>query len=194
MFRTMPRSARSSHTARRQRCEVVGAVVDECFERRLVDRAAPPGVDADVDHAAALAPPFVDVAVEQPRTLIDWPLLDVPVVIVAISSIWEVARQDPVVADIDMRLSLVDLGEAGGEVPLGPALGSLTVVDPASVMGAGEQQLAPVQLADECEGSSMCPSATSPSTQTVSSGWMEAFHLSISAWFIAVASANGRPE
>jgi len=86
--------------------------VDELCERSLVDRAAPPGVDADVDHASALAPPFVDVAMEKPRTLIDWPLLDVPVVIVAIASIREVARQDLAVADIDVRLSLMDLSEA----------------------------------------------------------------------------------
>ena len=131
---------------------------------------------------------------EQQLALIDWPLLDEPVVVVAVASIREVARQVSMVADSDRRLALVDLCEAGGEVPLGPTFGSSTVARPAPVVVAGEQQLAPVQLADECEGSSMCPSATSPSTQTVSSGWMEAFHLSISAWFIAVASANGRPE
>jgi hypothetical protein len=94
----------------------------------------------------------VDVAVEQPRTLIDWPLREEPVVIVAVPSIREVARQDPAVADIDVRLSLMDLDEASGEVPLGPTFGASTVARPAPVVIAGEQQLAPVQLADEREG------------------------------------------
>ncbi len=138
---------------RRLRCEAVRTVVDERLERRLFDRAAPPGVDTDVDHATAPAPPFVDVAVEEPRTLIDWPLLDEPVVIVAVASIREVARQDPAVADIDVGLTLMDLGKACGKVPLSPALGSSPVAGPASVVVTGEQQLAPVQASDDSAGS-----------------------------------------
>ena len=57
---------------RGQGCEVVETVVDEGRKRGFVDRAAAtPGIDADIDHAAALAPTFVDVAVEQPLALID---------------------------------------------------------------------------------------------------------------------------
>jgi hypothetical protein len=55
----------------------------------------------------------VAVAVEQPRALIEWPLLDEPVVIVPVASIQEVARHDFAVADRDVRLSLMDLGKAG---------------------------------------------------------------------------------
>lgn len=109
-----------SRRARLQRREVVQTVVDECFERRLVDWAASPRVDADVDHAAALAPAFVDVAVEQPLALVCRPLLDEPVVIVAVAAIREVAREDSMVANHDVCLSLKDLDEPGGEVPLGP--------------------------------------------------------------------------
>lgn len=82
---------------------------------------------------------------------IDWSLLDEPVVIAAVASIRKVARQDVKVADNDRGLALVNLSEAGGEVPLGPALGSMTVAVPAPVMVAGEQQLAPLQRSDECE-------------------------------------------
>lgn len=47
---------------------------------------------------------------------------------------------------------------------------SSTVARPAPVVIAGEQQLAPAQLADECEGVVDTSERESPSTQTVSSG------------------------
>ena len=89
---------------------------------------------------------------EEPRALIDRPLLDEPVVIVTVASIREVACQDPAVAEVDVCLSLVDFREPGGEVLLGPTLGSSPVARPAPVVVAREEQLASRQLSDECEG------------------------------------------
>jgi hypothetical protein len=134
----------------------------------------------------------VDVAVKQPRTFIGGPLLDVPVVIVAVASIREVARED-LMGDRD--LALMNLGEAGGEVPLGPAFRSSPVARPAPVVVAGEQQLAPVQLSDECEG--LVDASERDITQHP--GGVVGVDVGVpsldqSALFIAVASANGRPE
>ncbi len=90
-----------------QRREVVRAFADERCERGSVDWTAVPPADVDVDHAASLAPSFVDVAVavEQPLALIDGPLLDEPVVIVTVASIREVARKYLSAADTDVRVT-----------------------------------------------------------------------------------------
>lgn len=64
----------SIRPAGRKWLEVVRTVVDECRDRGFLNWAAPPRVKADVDHPATLMPTLVDVAVEEPRTLIDWPV------------------------------------------------------------------------------------------------------------------------
>ena len=89
---------------------------------------------------------------EQPFASVHRSLLDVPVVIVAIASIGEVACEHLSVADADVCPSLAYFHETGGEVSLGPTLGSATVTLPAPVVVAGEQQLAARELSDEGEG------------------------------------------
>ena len=119
--------------------------MDKRCERGFIDRTARPRVDADIDHPATLTPTFVNVTVKEPRSLINGALLDEPVMIMAVALIREVAREDSMVADSDLGLTLVDLREAGCEVSLCPTLRSLPMPRPAPVVVAGEQQLASVE-------------------------------------------------
>lgn len=73
---SLPRSptdagAQATTSSPGQRCEVARSGVDQFAERLLAHRPAAPGVDADVDHPAALAPDLVDVTAQQPRTVVD---------------------------------------------------------------------------------------------------------------------------
>jgi hypothetical protein len=125
------------------------AALDGSGDLILADRSESRDVDADVDHAALLRPPLVDVPVEEPRTPIAGSMFDVPIVVVAVAPIWEVTEQDLGVADVALDLALAHLVEAGLEVSLAPPVGASSMTDPASVVVASEEDLAPAQGADE---------------------------------------------
>jgi hypothetical protein len=89
------------------------------------------------------------VPVEQPATTIDGSLLDVAIVVVAVAAIGEVARNRGAGTDVDFDAAVMDLEEARLEVPLFPALGPASVAVPASVVVAGQEELAAAEFADE---------------------------------------------
>jgi hypothetical protein len=97
-----------------------------------------------VDHAAVLGPSVVDVAVQQPIALVDGSMFDVPVAVLAVAAVREVTHHDVRSADVDARRSLHDLVEAGIAVSLGPAVSSSAVSCPATVVVAGNEDLAAV--------------------------------------------------
>jgi len=122
---------------------------DEGGDVGFADRMAVPCVDSHVDHAFPLAPPFVDVSVEEPLAIVDRAVLDVSVVVMAVASVGKVRSEHGVIAHGHDDVTLVDLGEAGVEVALRPTIGPGAVPEPAAVVVSGEEQLAAVQFAHQ---------------------------------------------
>lgn len=60
-------------------------MTNEAGEVVLGDGSVVPDIHSDVDHPPAGPPPLVHVPMEQPRPAVGGPVLDVPVVVVAVT-------------------------------------------------------------------------------------------------------------
>jgi hypothetical protein len=79
-------------------------------------------------------------------------MLDVPVAILTVAAVREVAHHDSDTTDLEAHRSLHDLVEAGIEVSRGPADRAPTMPGPAPIVVAGHEDLAAVQARHQREG------------------------------------------
>ena len=79
------------------------ALANDRLDGLGVDRAEVRGVDSDVYHSPVLGPTVVDVAVQQPVTFVDGSVLDVPVAVLTVAAIREMAHHDSAATDVEAR-------------------------------------------------------------------------------------------
>ena len=95
----------------------------------------------------------MDMAVKKPLTAIDGSMVAETIFVMAVASVRKVAGTHRPFADAQPNGSLIHLGEASFEVPLGPGRGA-SVRSPAAVMVAGQEDLPSFQFSHhrECLG------------------------------------------
>jgi hypothetical protein len=117
---------------------ICGTLGDQITQYRLAHWAVSPGIDANVDHPAPLTPSIVDVAVQEPVTVVGGSVLAEAIVVVAVSSVRKVTSAHRPWADPELCGALMYLGEARFDVPLSPGRAA-PVTSPTAVVVAGQK-------------------------------------------------------
>ena len=91
-------------------------------DRSVIDWTTSPRVDAYVDLPTGLAPPIVHVTMQKPLTAIGWPVGQIALLGLGVSTVGEMIDEHPRRADRDRYWTLDDVGKAGFVIGSKPPL------------------------------------------------------------------------
>ena len=94
----------------------------------------------------------MDVTVQEPGARVGRAVGNVPIVVLAVAAVREVAGEDPRTTDGEIDRALPDLVESCGEATVGRGLGARLVSEPATVVVPGEQHLPAVEHTSDRKG------------------------------------------
>lgn len=130
----------------------ISRLVYQLYNHFLGYRREVPHVDPHVHHVPLLAPPLVDVPMEQPLAFVKRSEAGKALGLTAVALVRKVAGEDLLVAEDHRARSLADLLEPDVEVLLLQAKRSFPMAVPAAIVVPRVEDLVPGESADEWHG------------------------------------------